>query len=137
MSSITEVITAATVAALALAASSITSARTDTAGGELAFARGGDIYAVRADGTGPRKLTSGRIYDGNPAYSPDGEQVAFVRETAGNAEIYVADADGGNPVRLTRTRGTTTRPRGRRTAAGSRSRRGAAGRRRAAATTST
>ena len=79
------------VAALALAAgagSTVTRAE-----GELAFARGGDIYTARTDGTGVRKLTRGSIHDGAPAWSPDGERIVFVRETPGTGEIYIADAE--------------------------------------------
>ena len=37
-----------------------------------------------------------------PARSPDGTRVAFSSIRDGNLEIYVMDADGGNPVNLTR-----------------------------------
>ena len=37
-----------------------------------------------------------------PARSPDGTKVAFSSIRDGNLEIYVMDADGGNPVNLTR-----------------------------------
>ena len=37
-----------------------------------------------------------------PARSPDGTKVAFNSIRDGNLEIYVMDADGGNPVNLTR-----------------------------------
>lgn len=36
-----------------------------------------------------------------PAWSPDGKRIAFVSRRDGNAEIYVIDADGANPKRLT------------------------------------
>ena len=39
--------------------------------------------------------------DGSPSWSPDGSRIVFYSERDGNAEIYVMDADGGNPVRLT------------------------------------
>ena len=37
-----------------------------------------------------------------PARSPDGTRIAFSSVRDGNTEIYVMDADGGNPVNLTR-----------------------------------
>ena len=36
-----------------------------------------------------------------PSWSPDGEYIAFSSENDGNFDIYVMDADGGNPRRLT------------------------------------
>ena len=45
-----------------------------------------------------------------PARSPDGTRVAFVSLRDGNREIYVMDADGGNPVNLTRHEAPDDRP---------------------------
>ncbi|NIM52761.1 MAG: hypothetical protein GTO22_26535, partial [Gemmatimonadales bacterium] len=39
--------------------------------------------------------------DREPAWSPDGTRIAFASNRDGNYEIYVMDADGSNPVRLT------------------------------------
>ena len=39
--------------------------------------------------------------DGSPAWSPDSSKIAFYSERAGNAEIYVMNADGGAVTRLT------------------------------------
>ena len=41
--------------------------------------------------------------DTSPSYSPDGQQVAFVRRQHDHWEIYRVDADGGNLRRLTDT----------------------------------
>jgi len=38
---------------------------------------------------------------GSPRWSPDGRQVVFDGRAEGNAEIYVINADGGKPRRLT------------------------------------
>jgi len=38
---------------------------------------------------------------GEPAFSPDGSRIAYVTTRDGNPEVYVMDADGANPVRLT------------------------------------
>ncbi|MBI2072851.1 MAG: PD40 domain-containing protein [Gemmatimonadetes bacterium] len=39
----------------------------------------------------------------DPAPSPDGSRIAYVTDRDGNAEIYVMNADGSNPRRLTNT----------------------------------
>ena len=39
--------------------------------------------------------------DSYPVWSPDGRQLAFQSARDGNLEIYVMNADGTNPVRLT------------------------------------
>jgi Tol biopolymer transport system component len=71
------------------------------------------IYVVRPDGSRLRRLT-GRGSD--PAWSPDGRHIAFVSDRDENGqlsygdraffanELYVMDADGGHPVRVTRTK---------------------------------
>jgi TolB protein len=45
-----------------------------------------------------------------PAWSPDGGQIAFTSNVSGNAEIYVAGADGKNARQLTFHRGIDTSP---------------------------
>ena len=53
---------------------------------------------MNADGSGQQNLTRNVGRDASPAWSPDGEKIAFVRTaTRGNstrARIYVMNADG-------------------------------------------
>lgn len=80
-------------------------------GSQLVFSgtRFGGINIVRmnADGTGQVPLTDtlDPIINTQPAWSPDGTKIAFVSNRAGTgsgrAEIWVMNADGTNPVRLT------------------------------------
>ena len=56
-----------------------------------------------SDGTVPDSLTARHPRSSEePARSPDGTRVAFASFRDGDREIYVMDADGGNPVNLTR-----------------------------------
>jgi TolB protein len=69
--------------------------------------RFGALFVMRADGSEVRRLTSGP--DTAPAWSPDGREIAFTRGenlssfTRANEDVYVVDAGGGDPRRLTRT----------------------------------
>lgn len=67
-----------------------------------------DIYLMDIDGKNQVNLTYTPEYDGYPSWSPSGRQIVFysTRETEDTiltttGEIYVMNADGTNPIRLT------------------------------------
>jgi Tol biopolymer transport system component len=80
-------------------------------GSGAAAARGGappvprpnfEIYSFRVDGTGLRNLTNSPLLDeDSPAVSPNGRQIAFIRTTAGNHDLWVMNADGSGQKQLT------------------------------------
>ncbi|HEY5942327.1 MAG TPA: hypothetical protein VIT89_05635 [Solirubrobacterales bacterium] len=72
-------------------------------GRTIAFARGGDIYSVRPDGSGQRQLTSGPELDSLPKVAPSGKYVVFERRAAagGVAGLYTVGATGGGLRALT------------------------------------
>lgn len=72
-------------------------------GRTIAFARGGDIYSVRPDGSGQRQLTSGPEIDSLPKISPNGRYVVFERRGAlgGSSSLYTVGATGGGLRALT------------------------------------
>ena len=70
-------------------------------GARIAFERGtgtnvGDatkeIWVMDADGTDPVQLTSNGVYDAQPAFSPDGNKLAFETNADGDLEINTMDA---------------------------------------------
>jgi uncharacterized protein YjdB len=70
----------------------------------VASSRGGSfgIYALTTGAPEqfhPVIADSGNNID--PAYSPDRSRLAFASDRGGSLDLYVADADGRNPVRLT------------------------------------
>lgn len=70
-----------------------------------------DIWKFRPDGTEARNLTGGTA--GNnafPYFSPDGRWIVFRSGRDGNHEIYLMDANGTNPRRLTHDKARDTMP---------------------------
>jgi Tol biopolymer transport system component len=59
-----------------------------------------DVLVIHADGSGLLNVTQGGGQDRNPAWSPDGQRLAFERHV-GNTDLYIASADGSELVRLT------------------------------------
>jgi dipeptidyl aminopeptidase/acylaminoacyl peptidase len=57
---------------------------------------------VSINGGEARQLTSGRVRDSSPSYSPDGRQLCFIRtpEGADEGQLWVVSATGGKPKRL-------------------------------------
>jgi tricorn protease-like protein len=74
-------------------------------GRAIVYSRGGDIFTVRADGSGLRRLTSGSVFDSAPSVSPNGRVVVFERRSAAGmpADLYTVGANGGSPRALTST----------------------------------
>lgn len=72
-------------------------------GRTIAFARGGDLYSVRPDGSGQRRLTSGPELDSAPIVSADGRAVVFERRGSAGAaaDLYRVGAKGGGIRALT------------------------------------
>jgi TolB protein len=66
------------------------------------YAGDGDIYAMNANGTHIRRLTTG-LDASSPAWSPDGSQIAFVRNQG--QELVVMRADGSAQHIIARARG--------------------------------
>jgi TolB protein len=81
-------------------------------------------YQPRATGSAPtaqicvqsmvaNRLISWPRYQGtnsSPAWSPDGSQLMFMSSMLGNPELFVAEASGGRPKRITFSSGASTSP---------------------------
>jgi Tol biopolymer transport system component len=53
----------------------------------------------------PRPIASSTYDEYTPDVSPDGKRLAFTSNRSGDEEIWIADADGANPVQVTFTKG--------------------------------
>ncbi|MXO60076.1 hypothetical protein GRI89_11055 [Altererythrobacter salegens] len=76
-------------------------------GTTLAYVRVGaddgtyDIWGVKAEGGDPWPLVVGPGSDDGPEYSPDGRFLYFNSTRSGAMQLWRANADGSDPVRLT------------------------------------
>jgi len=62
----------------------------------------GRIWLVPVTGGEPRALTAPEHSSQQPAFSPDGRQLAFTRKSdKGKSQLFVMPVDGGEPRRLT------------------------------------
>jgi len=53
-------------------------------------------------GHAPQRVVTSAFLDGHASFSPDGRHIAFSSNRTGTTEIWVAQADGSSPWRLTR-----------------------------------
>lgn len=69
-------------------------------GRELAFDTAGNVWIMRADGSGRRPVTSDPAIDYFAAWSPDGGSLVFTSDRGGE-DLYLIGADGSGERRLT------------------------------------
>jgi Tol biopolymer transport system component len=64
----------------------------------------GEIYIMRADGSGQRRLTTVNGYDGGPFFSPDGKRIVWRRfdEQGLIADVWTMNLDGSDQRQVTR-----------------------------------
>ena len=71
---------------------------------------GFDLYAVRADGHGTRRLTHGGGDEPGVSFAPDGKRIVFAREGGGGSAMYTMRLRGGGLHRVSRGSGDFTDP---------------------------
>ncbi len=70
-------------------------------GSTIAFAWRGDVWSVSSAGGVATQLTRDPARDGQPAFSPDGTEIAFVSDRSGSRQVHVMPVGGGVPRRIT------------------------------------
>jgi tricorn protease len=68
---------------------------------KIAFIYAEDLWVANRDGSNPIRLTIDEGIESNPKFSPDGSKIAFSAEYDGNVDVFIVDANGGVPKRLT------------------------------------
>jgi len=66
-----------------------------------------DLFVVRADGSQSRRLTDDAFRDRSPAWSPDGQQIAFYSDRSGGYQLWLIRPDGGGLRQVTDVRDHT------------------------------
>ncbi len=82
--------------------------RLNSTGDKLVFAQKVDgtsdnnleIFSIGMDGSNLRRLTDNSFWNLYPAWSPDGDHIAFLSKRDCDLDIYLMDADGGNTRKL-------------------------------------
>lgn len=59
------------------------------------------IYTIQSDGSHTQQLTGDTCSAMNPAWSPDGEQIAYISDENGTPQIWIARWKGGEPYQIT------------------------------------
>jgi serine/threonine protein kinase/WD40 repeat protein len=59
-----------------------------------------DLFLVRADGTGLRRLTDDGFKDRGPRWSPDGKQILFLSDRSGQYDVWRMNPDGSGLERV-------------------------------------
>ncbi len=79
--------------------------RVTATGGKSPSGRNSEVFWMDLASGLQRNLTNHQAFDGWPAWSPDGKRIAFASNRANPDfeafDIYVANADGSNPTRVT------------------------------------
>ena len=71
-------------------------------GKTIVFDMLGDIYSMPLSGGEVTPLTNGIEWNFQPAFSPDGQHIAFISDRDGNDNIWVMDREGDNLVQVSR-----------------------------------
>ena len=77
-------------------------------GQAIAFAWQGDIWTVSVNGGQAKQITTNTAYDSDPLWTEDGKSIVFSSYRELSKDIWVVNAEGGSPVRLTTYNGNET-----------------------------
>ncbi|OIN56302.1 amidohydrolase family protein [Arsenicibacter rosenii] len=67
---------------------------------KIAFAAVGDLWILTKGNGQPKAITNDVYLDADPAWSPDGQKLAFTSDRQGNMDLWVKDLQTGQEQRL-------------------------------------
>ena len=73
----------------------------DVSATHIVFVHANDLWLTGRDGGDAVRLTSSEGAETDPAFSADGQWIAFSGQYGGNTDVYLMPATGGQPRRLT------------------------------------
>lgn len=79
-------------------------------GGTILFDLLGDLYTMPIGGGEAKRIIGGLSFESQPVWSPDGRTIAFLTDRSGVENLWIADADGGNPRAVSKDGKTNAGP---------------------------
>ncbi|GAA4782180.1 S41 family peptidase [Lysobacter hankyongensis] len=73
----------------------------DVCGDNIVFTYAGDLWTASTSGGRAQRLTAAAGLEQSAKYSPDCSRIAFTGQYGGGDQVYVVDAQGGEPRQLT------------------------------------
>ncbi len=70
-----------------------------------------EVFIANSDGTAEQNLTNHPAFDGWPAWSPGGNQIAFASNRDRNYEIYIMNVEGSGVQKVANNEGGEQLPR--------------------------
>lgn len=81
----------------------VTSIEPETDSAKWEYKYTSQVWISSTDATAtPRQLTFSKEGAAQPAWSPDGKQLAFVRTVDSKPQVFILSLDGGEPIQLTK-----------------------------------
>jgi imidazolonepropionase-like amidohydrolase/Tol biopolymer transport system component len=71
-------------------------------GKQLAFSMLGDIYLLPITGGSAKRILSGKAFEVQPRFSPDGKRLSFTSDRLGGDNIWTSDLEGGALRQITK-----------------------------------
>jgi Tol biopolymer transport system component len=79
-------------------------------GKKLAFSAMTHLYTFDLPNGKPQRVTSGNAHEFQPAWSPDGQSIAYVTWSSEGGQLWKVSAGGGPPQQLSRSLGVYSNP---------------------------